>query len=41
MADAYETLGVAKTATAAEIKAQFRKIARKHHDDLHPDDAGR
>ena len=32
--DYYETLGVAKTAGADEIKSAFRKLARKHHPDL-------
>lgn len=40
MTDPYETLGLPKSATAAEIKAQFKKLARKHHPDLHPGDAG-
>ena len=32
--DYYKTLGVAKTATADEIKQAFRKLARKHHPDV-------
>lgn len=32
--DYYETLGVAKSASADEIKGAFRKLARKHHPDL-------
>lgn len=34
----YDVLGVAKTATEAEIKAQYRKLARKYHPDLNKDD---
>jgi DnaJ-class molecular chaperone len=36
--DPYEVLGVARSATAAKIKQAYRKLARKHHPDLHPDD---
>jgi DnaJ-class molecular chaperone len=34
--DPYKTLGVAKTATADEIRAAYRKLAKKHHPDLNP-----
>jgi len=34
--DYYKTLGVAKNASAKEIKAAFRKLARKHHPDVNP-----
>ena len=37
--DYYETLGVPRTATAAEIKKAFRKLARQHHPDVKPGDA--
>ena len=35
--DYYKTLGVAKTASADEIKKAFRKLARQHHPDLAQD----
>jgi DnaJ-class molecular chaperone len=37
--DPYAALGVKKTATDAEIKKAYRKIARSSHPDLNPDDA--
>ena len=36
--DYYSTLGVAKSATAKDIKQAYRKLARKHHPDVNPGD---
>jgi len=35
----YQVLGVAETATEAEIKKVFRRLARENHPDTHPGDA--
>jgi DnaJ-class molecular chaperone len=37
MRDPYEVLGVAKNASAKDIKSAFRKLAKKHHPDQNPD----
>jgi DnaJ-class molecular chaperone len=38
MRDPYEVLGVARNASAKDVKAAFRKLAKKFHPDQNPDD---
>jgi DnaJ-class molecular chaperone len=38
MRDPYEILGLTRDADEASIKAAYRKLAKRHHPDLHPGD---
>ncbi|MFM8316391.1 MAG: DnaJ domain-containing protein, partial [Deltaproteobacteria bacterium] len=36
--DLYEVLGIKKSATDAEIRKAFLKLAKKYHPDVNPND---
>lgn len=36
--DYYKILGIGKNASADQVKSAYRKLARKHHPDVNPDD---
>ena len=38
--DYYAVLGVARNASAAEIRRAYRRVARRHHPDLNRDPGG-